>query len=312
MFAFGLNSDDGSEWRRGIVRSVERGAPSGDSRFIDLSGMSAKRAVARLKEAKLQLLIDFNGFTTDEHAEFLATRPAAVVMQAVGYPGTMGSRFVDYILLDRNAAPPHAASAISERMVLIPNCYQVNSHRLHPLPHAPPGSRGEEGQSEVGASIPLAAGDSPRQLLQLVNFNQLYKLSSAVFSPWCSALARSPHTALWLLRQPPEGEPLLRAELASCGIAHARRLHFADLLADIPAHLTRTSRAHLLVDTPEYNCHTTGSDALWAGVPSLTVAGAQMASRVGKSLVQASSVAPGLTRSMREYTSLAVYLTTRT
>ena len=116
------------------------------------------------------------------------------------------------------------------------------------------------------------------------------------------------HLAAHWQRQPLDGEPNLRAELSSYGIAQGR-LRFADLLADIPAHLARTSVAHLMLDTLEYNCHTTGSDAIWAGVPSLSVAGAQMAARVGSSLLHSSATLSGLANSLRDYEAIAVDLT---
>ena len=120
-------------------------------------------------------------------------------------------------------------------------------------------------------------------------------------------LARAPVAELWLLRQPAEGEPHLRAELAACGI-DARRVTFAPLVRGIADHISRTSEADLLIDTLEYSSHTTGSDALWAGVPMLTLPGETMASRVGGSLLRASGMSLGQVRALREYTDVASLL----
>ena len=145
----------------------------------------------------------------------------------------------------------------------------------------------------------------------LVNFNQIYKLSPTAAHLWCGALRRAPAAALWLLLQPLDGAPFVRAELQACGLATARRLAFGEVVGEIGAHLVRTARAELLVDTPEYNCHTTGSDALWAGVPMITLAGEQMAARVGASLVRASGAAAGQVHSLRQYEDAAVRLISR-
>ena len=149
----------------------------------------------------------------------------------------------------------------------------------------------------------------------LVNFNQLYKLSATAGSLWCGTLLRAPSARLWLLRQPSDGEPHVRAELATCGIDH-RRLLFAPLVTDIPEHVLRTRAAQLLLDTPEYNCHTTGSDALWASVPVRPIREARlptrdwepMAARVGGSLLWASSTLSALVHGLREYADEAAEL----
>ena len=231
VFAFALNRDDGSAPRQHVVDCVEgpstgeaggadgaqsrargssrptRGSTRGltensaDSqrRFIDLSGLSAAAAVAALAAARLHVVVDLNGFTTDERSELLVSKPAPVAMHAVGFPGTMAASFVPYALLDRHASPPRSRAAMSERLVLMPHCYQVNSHAQHEV------------------VLPAPSTDLPAGKVLLVNFNQLYKMSSVAAALWCSALVTSPRTALWLLRNPADGERNLRAEIASCG-----------------------------------------------------------------------------------------------
>ena len=141
----------------------------------------------------------------------------------------------------------------------------------------------------------------------LVNFNQLYKLEPATLSLWCGVLRAAPRAFLWLLLQPADGAAALAREAAACGVHTARRLRFAPLTTQIEPHLRRIGRAHLALDTPVYNCHTTGSDALWAGVPLVSVAGEQVAARVAGSLLRASGGA-AVVRSLREYQTLAAGL----
>jgi predicted O-linked N-acetylglucosamine transferase (SPINDLY family) len=319
--------------------------------FVDVSselGGGMRRAHARLAAARLHLLVDLNGYTTGEKAPLLARRPAPVQTHAVGYPGTMGASFVGYMALDRAAMPPRPAEALSERLLLMPHCYQANDHASYP---------------PADGSPPPPASAAAARRLRFVNFNQVYKISDETARAWCGALLSAPRSALWLLRQPSAARtrdallpgcralPLKGPTLAVRRPARRRgaapprragcvrrappdaiagatatprraapnrpryrhrataaRAQFAPLEADIRAHLRRVSTAQLLLDTLEYNCHTTGSDALWAGVPALTLRGEQMASRVGASLLGAAGVPPSLAHSVRGYQQLATEL----
>jgi len=117
-----------------------------------------------------------------------------------------------------------------------------------------------------------------------------------------------PRARLWLLQPSAGGEAALRSEVAACGVAAASRLRFAPVMPDVAVHLRRVGSFEVVLDTLEYNCHTTGSDALWAGVPILTASGEQMASRVAASLLRASGGAAGVVGSLREYHAMAAAL----
>ena len=316
VWAFSLNADDGSEWRRSIEESVadaarDEGGGGGDDdgggggggeggRFVDLSAnLEADAAAARLRAAGLHALVDLNGFTTHERSELLALRPAPVAMHAVGFPGTMGARFVPYMLLDRAAAPPRAAAALTERLVLMPHCYQVNDHRSYAV-------EVREAAAAAAAAATAAAAAARRGGATLVNFNQLYKLTPTALRAWCGVLGAAPRASLWLLAQPADAAAHVWREAAACGLRRARVV-IAPIEPRVAEHLARVGGAQLALDTPEYNCHTTGSDALFAGVPLLTLPGEQMASRVARSLVAATaSLAP--VRSLREYEAAAARL----
>ena len=331
VFALSLKKSDGTHWQDRFRDAVWRqcpkrklcaasgASPSEDNPFpffVDLSGLGIADAARKIASLRLHVLIDLNGYTTDERSELLAFRPAPVITQAIGYPGTMGAPFVPYALLDRYASPlslpsgvGSARRAMSESLVLMPNCYQANDHsrRRKDLSFEYGFASAGRGALDDSASIVDNAGVTGRargrrrQRLHLVNFNQLYKASPAASDLWCSVMRRTHHADLWLLSQPPEGEPALRAEFAACGIDHRRRVAFAPLVSDISEHLRRTARADMLVDTLEYSSHTTGSDALWGGVPLLTLPGEAMAARVGWSLIRAAGVPDGRVQGLREY-----------
>ena len=142
----------------------------------------------------------------------------------------------------------------------------------------------------------------------LLNLNQLYKLEPSTLGLWCGVLRAAPRARLWLLQPSAGGEAALRSEVAACGVAAASRLRFAPVMPDVAVHLRRVGSFELVLDTLEYNCHTTGSDALWAGVPILTASGEQMASRVAASLLRASGGAAGVVGSLREYHAMAAAL----
>jgi protein O-GlcNAc transferase len=311
VWTLSLSADDDSGWQPRFVHAAAAGRRFVNlSEIIDLAGTSA--AADRIASLGLDVLIDLNGYTTDERAELLAMGLAPVVMHAVGYPGSMGASFVPYMLLDRYAAPPlataRAREALSERLVLQPHCYQVNDHGRHPLPpsHAQqlqpqqPPQPPQPPQPQQQQPPPQQPPSSQRPIL--INFNQAYKLSRVAGELWCAALLRSgPDSRLWLLRQPDDAEPFLRAELAACGVHERRRVIFAPIVADIPGHLARVATASLGVDTPEYNTHTTGSDALWGGVPMVSAPGEPMAARVASSLLKATAMSSGVVGGLKEY-----------
>ena len=288
---------------------------SSNSRFVDLSEraksspLDTARAISKLR---LHMLIDLNGYTTDERSEILAFQPARIAMHAVGYPGTMGAPFVPYMLLDRHAKPLDASAVLSESLVLLPHCYQSNNHaRTAPIDGESKPLGDEEEDDDVNATSVAVKGDEPAFAADrplLINFNQLYKVSPAAGALWCGVMRRSTSARLWLLQQPAEGAPQLRAELAACGLHAKRRVSFAPLVSKIARHLARLRAASLLVDTPEYNSHTTASDSLWGGVPMVTVPGEAMAARVGSSLVKAVSGGMGVVWSHKEYSDVAAAL----
>jgi predicted O-linked N-acetylglucosamine transferase (SPINDLY family) len=186
----------------------------------------------------------------------------------LGFPGTTGADFVDYFIGDEIVSPLSQAVHYSEKLALMPRCYQPND-RQRPLPR--PGTRALVG-------LPEAA-------LVLCGFNQPFKLSPEVFDAWCGLLHRLPDAVLWLLQWNDQAPKQLRQEAAARGI-DPQRLVFAPKVG-LGDHISRLALADIFVDTWPCNGHTTASDALWAGLPVVTFAGAAFPSRVAASLLNA-------------------------
>lgn len=291
-FAFTHFPGDRSSREQISRLSSDRGTPR---RFVDLSvARSLHAAGAALAAAQLHVLVDLNGYTDGERAELHMLKPAPVAIHAIGYPATMGSEYVRYILADRQAAlpAPHAHLALTERLVLLPHCYLVNGH-IDLSEYAPPPAK--DAPKSPGAGVKVV----------LVNFNQLYKLEPRTLLLFCNLLRQSGSRALlWMRRQPSSSARVIEREAMAHGIRRGS-LVFADYDFDEHEHLRRISQAHLSLDTPEYNGHTTGNDMLWANVPLLSVPGEHLTARMGRSLLAASGSSPGRVDSLRQLQGLA-------
>ena len=252
--------DDGSPMR-GRLRL-------GCDGFVDIASLSDRDAAGRIRADGCDLLVELKGHTRDTRLAVLAYRPAPVQVSFLGYPGSTGADFVDYIVGDQTVSPLGHAAHFSEKLALLPRCYQPND-RQRPLPA--PLTRAEVG-------LPEAA-------LVLCGFNQPFKLSPEVFDVWCRLLQALPGAVLWLLQWNPGAPAQLRAEAAARGIA-PERLVFAPKIG-LAGHISRFALADLFLDSWPCNGHTTVSDALWAGVPVVTCTGASFASRVAASLLAA-------------------------
>lgn len=253
-------ADDGGSMRRRLVRGFDR--------FLDLSAMPDGDAARAIFGAGVDILVDLKGYTQNARPGIAAFRPAPVQVQWLGYPGTMGAGFIDWIIADPVVLPEALESAFSERVVRLPVCYQPND-RMRP----------------VGPVPSRAACGLPEEGVVFCCFNAAYKIAPAMFDLWCRLLEAVPGSVLWLLESHPEVPPNLRREALRRRISPDRlvfspRLPLADYLA-------RYRLADLFLDTHPVGAHTTASDALWAGLPVLTLTGDSFVSRVGASLLGA-------------------------
>jgi protein O-GlcNAc transferase len=212
----------------------------------------------------------------------------------MGFCGTLGAEYVQYLVADPWVIPPEARPFYSEKLLLMPHSYFVNDHR-------------QSARHVLTGPLPSRASYGvPEDKFVFCNFNQTYKIDPSIADTWARILQRVPNALLWLLRFPPAGEANLRAELERRGVG-AHQLHFT-AVAPKDEHLRRGVLADLFLDTPCCNAHTTGCDILWAGTPMLTLPGDKMATRVGSSLLQAAQLPELVATSRAHYEDLAVEL----
>ena len=249
--------DDGSPMRSRVRAAADR--------VVEIGELDTRQAAQRMREDAIDILVDLKGFTKDSRFELFAMRPAPVQVSFLGYPGTVGADWMDYVIGDPQVTPLEHAADFSEKIAQLPTCYQPNDSR-RVLPEATP-------RSECGL---------PQDAVVLCGFNQPYKISPAVFDSWCRVLRQLPGSVLWLLEWNAQVRKNLEPEAAARGVDPSR-LVWAPLMKYEP-HMARLRQADLFLDTWPYNAHTTASDALWAGVPVLTHRGRSFASRVAASL----------------------------
>lgn len=255
----------------------------------DITALDDASAAQHILADGIQILVDLNGYTRDARLKLFALRPAPVIVNWLGYPGTMGSPYHHYLIADDWIVPPEHEHFYSERVVRLP-CYQPSHRDRLVAPHRPT-------RAEVGL---------PEDAMVYCCFNGAHKITRFTFERWLMILDRVPGSILWLLSGSPAGNERLRAHAAQRGVA-PERIHFAEKLAN-PAHLARYGLADLFLDTTPYGAHTTANDALWVGVPVLTLSGRSFASRVGGSLVRSAGLPELVVTSASDYVDLAVAL----
>ncbi len=261
VFTYSYGPDDGSHYRAQIASESDH--------FVDLRDARDEEAARRIHADGIHILVDLMGYVANCRPEVLALRPAPVQVNYLGYPGTMGADFMDYIVTDQVTTPPEDEPFIDEAIVRLPHSYQATDD-CQPIDPAPV-ARADEGLPETG--------------MVYCCFNTLYKLEPTMFGAWMRILAAVPGSVLWLLAKPEAARANLRQEAAAAGV-EPRRLVFAEGKPKA-LHLARLQLADLFLDTRYYNAHTTASDALWAGVPVLTWPGNGFPARVAASLLTA-------------------------
>ncbi|MDR3415221.1 MAG: hypothetical protein P4L83_03455, partial [Nevskia sp.] len=257
--------------------------------FIDLAGMDGATAAARIAADGIQILVDVNGYTREGRTKLLALRPAPVIVNWLGYPGSMGSPYHHYIVADETIIPPGDEIYYSEKVLRLP-CYQPNDRQRAVAPPR---------QDRAAAGLPEDA-------TVFCCFNGLHKITRFTFARWMRILDGVPGSVLWLLGSNEVPHQRLREAAAAQGIA-PERLVFADKLAH-PDHLARYPLADLFLDTTPYGAHTTASDALWMGVPVLTFLGRSFPARVCASLVRAAGMPELVCETAEDFVATAVRL----
>jgi predicted O-linked N-acetylglucosamine transferase (SPINDLY family) len=280
VFAYYCGPESTSELTGRIKTAVEH--------WSDIRTLSDDEAARTIAADQIDILVDVNGHTRDARTAIFARRPAPVQVNWLGYPGTMGTPYHHYIIADDWIIPAESEIYYSEKVVRLP-CYQPND-RKRVLAARP--TRFEAGL--------------PNDAFVFCCFNGTHKIARFTFERWMEILARVPDSVLWLLDTSAETKKRL-AELAESKGISGTRLVFAPKLQN-SYHLARYALADLFLDTAPYGAHTTASDALWTGVPVLTLSGRSFASRVCGSLVRAAGLKGLVCTSPEQYVERAVFL----
>jgi predicted O-linked N-acetylglucosamine transferase (SPINDLY family) len=260
------------------------------SDFLDVRALSDPEIAALARARQIDIAVDLKGFTQDHRARIFAHRAAPLQVSYLGYAGTMGAAYMDYLIADHTLVPEGGERHYCEKIIRLPHSYQVND-RKRPLAGKIPERR------ECGL---------PEQGFVFCCFNNVYKITRDTFDGWMRILGRVDGSVLWLLEDNPGALDNLRRAGQRRGIA-AERLVFAAQLA-LPEHLARQRIADLFLDTLPYNAHTTASDALWAGLPVLTRPGEAFAGRVAASLLGAVGAPELIVSTQEQYEERAVEL----
>ncbi|MEM9273107.1 MAG: TIGR03032 family protein [Cyanobacteria bacterium P01_F01_bin.143] len=284
VFAYSLGPDDGSEYRQKLMSDCDC--------FREISNLTPTAAAQQIYDDNITILIDLAGYTEYAAPEVFALQPAPLQVNYLGYPGTLGAEYMDYIVTDPVLTPEPLAEFLTEKCIYLPGSYQINNNQ-QPLPEKYT-SRAEWGL--------------PEDAFVFCCFNKSEKIEPEMFATWMQILKQVEHSVLWLLDCNPLAQENLTKIAESSGIA-PERLIFAPRVSK-DQHLTRHTCADLFLDTLYYNAHTTGSDALWAGLPLITVAGKTFASRVAASLLTAVELPQLIANNLEEYAKLAIHYAT--
>jgi predicted O-linked N-acetylglucosamine transferase (SPINDLY family) len=309
-FARDFNDHPSAMLLAGVIEAHDRGRfdivahdftpPAGDDyrrrleaafdRMIPIGRLSDEAAAQRIAADEVDILIDVNGWTTGHRAAVLAGKPAPLQLQWLGYAGTMGAPWIDYIVADRVLIPPGNEPHFSEKIIRLPASYQPTDDKR-----------------SIGEPPARADTGLPDDAFVFCCFNAAFKITPDVFDVWMRLLDGVERSVLWLLEPSPAAAAALRSEAQARGLSE--RIILAPRLPSA-AHLARLRHADLALDCRPYGSHTTASDMLWTGVPLVALMGDTFASRVSASVLTAGGLADLITSSLDDYHRLALRLAT--
>lgn len=279
-FSYGLDTRD----------DMRKRLESGFDTFIDVSGKSDAEITALARHLEIDIAIDLAGHTGEARTEIMALGAAPIQVNYLGYPGTMGADYIDYIIGDGILIPEASRRHYAEKVAILPHSYQANDPK----------------RSIADTSFSRSALGLPETGIVFCCFNNSFKILPATFDSWMRILTRVEGSVLWLFEDNSGAADNLRKEAVRLGVK-AERLIFATRMSR-PEHLARHRAADVFLDTLPYNAHTTASDALWAGLPIVTLMGQSFAGRVAASLLNAVGLPELVTSTPADYEALAVAL----
>ena len=279
IIAFDSGWDDNSLRRNRIINAFDK--------FIDISKVSDLDAAKIIYKEQIDILINLNGFFGTGRPVVFSYRPAGIQINYLGFPGTIGSKYIDYILCDQTVVPFESKKFYNEKIIYLPDSYQANDTK-----------RNISNKKFLREELSL-----PNESFVFCCFNNNYKITPNMFDVWARLLKKIDNSVLWLIEGNPEATENLKKEAKIRNI-NASRLIFAKRMK-LEDHLARHKNADLFLDTLPYNAHTTASDSLWAGLPVLTCLGKAFPGRVAASLLRSLDLPELITYSENEYISKA-------
>lgn len=279
-FSFGPSVED--EYRSILKNSFDE--------FIEIQNLSDLDAANLARKMNIDIAVDLKGHTQGSRAGIFAYRAAPIQVNYIGYPGSMGLGFIDYIIADKVIIDHKNQDFFTEKVVYLPNCYQVNDNN----------------KKVSNSIITREHYGLPLDKFIFCSFNNNYKITPEIFDVWMNILRKVDNSILWLLVDNPWAKDNLIKEASNRGIS-SDRIYFASKM-DLADHLARHRLADLFLDTFPCSAHTTASDALWVGLPLLTLRGNTFASRVASSLLTELNLPELITNSIEEYESVAISL----
>ena len=278
-----FGADDNSPTRTRLKGAFDR--------FIDIDAIKDGQAARLLRENEIDIAVDLMGITGGCRTGIFAFRPAPIQVNFLGFPGTIGTDFMDYIIADRIVIPEGQFSGFAENVVHLPDSFQPNDSKRRASHNAP--TRAQAGL--------------PDDAFVFCSFNNSCKIMPETFDVWMRLLRQIENSIFWLPEYNPAEARNLKREAAARGIA-PERIVFAPLVPTPEDYLARMNLADLFLDTLPYGAHTTASDALWMGLPVLTCIGTSFAGRVAVSLLHAIGLPEMITNSYDEYEAAAIKL----
>jgi protein O-GlcNAc transferase len=270
------------EMRARVVAAVDE--------FRDVRLLGDQEIVDLARQDAVDIAVDLKGFTSGTRFGIFALRAAPIQVSYLGYPGTTGASCMDYVIADQTVIPTEQQENFSEKIIYLPNCYQVNDNTREISTHS-------FSRSDFGL---------PDQAFVFCCFNQSYKIGPEEFDVWMSLLRQIDGSVLWLLETNGAVAKNLRKEASRRSVSQDRLIFAAR--APLTIHLARHRLADLFLDTFNVNAHTTASDALWSGLPVITRLGKGFSARVAGSLLKAIELPELIAESTIEYKNLAYML----
>jgi len=286
FFGFSFGPDKNDNWRNEVKNYFIK--------FEDVTKISDKEVADLSRKLEIDIAIDLTAFTSNSRSGIFSYRAAPIQINYLGYPGTMGAEYVDYIIADEVIIPKENFNYYSEKVLYLPDCYQANMSQKNI-------SKKQFKRSDFGL---------PDNAFVFCSFNNNYKITPHIFDIWMNILKKVPNSVLWIFKSNETASRNLKRETELRGV-DPNRVIFASYLPN-DEHLKRLSLADLFLDTFPYNAHVTASDAIRMGIPILTLTGNSFASRVGASILSCIGIKELITRNKREYQELGIELALNT